>query len=367
MFKRLAKQLIQELDSERRLIPVTSLAHTDSFRPLSLVTKEQSRLPWHTRKYSPSPFKLADVLVEGATMEIELKHSAPLLFSANTCHKSGARLNLMIQSAEVDVGGLSLTCLSASPVSVRKSYVDIRDLWRTGMSISILQQLYPKLHFYVVTEAFEIMEPLLIEETAQAGGKGEVNAAEILKIKGLNTRAKKKSMLIPRGTVLAYAVEKLQTYEEELVVFSQQLPATLVSSLTYDAFQDELGSSLAGISQDTERTENQDLWGPVNNICSSVQDLDYLLETTLEKKKMAQQLEMMDGVLEWILFVDEGSNFTDCSLTNEEDDLTNEMLQICRLGLETEKDSITCLWNSEAHLELAALYSSLYALQILTR
>ncbi|XP_053218238.1 pejvakin-like [Podarcis raffonei] len=246
MFKRLTKQLIKELGSDRRLIPVTSQVLTDSFQPLSLVTKEQSRFPWNTRKYSPSPFKLVDVLEKGAEVEIELKHSEPLLFSANICHKSGAKLNLKIQTAAVDIGGLGSACLSSSLVAVRKTYVDTRELWKMVPSLSVLQQLYPKLHFYVVTEAFEIMEPLLIEQTVQAGGKGTVTAAEILTIQGLSTTVKKKAMLIPRGTVLAYAVEKLQTYDEELVLLCQRLQTKLVSSLTYDAFQDELGSSLTG-------------------------------------------------------------------------------------------------------------------------
>nr|XP_034991070.1 gasdermin-C4-like [Zootoca vivipara] len=452
MFKRLTKQLIKELGSERKLIPVSSQVLTDSFQPLSLVTKEQSRFPWNTRKYSPTPFKLVDVLEKGAEVEIELKHSEPLLFSANICHKSGARLNLKIQTATVDIGGLGLACLSSSPIAVRKTYVDIRELWKMVPSLSLLQQLYPKLHLYVVTEAFEIMEPLLIEETVQAGGKGTVTAAEILTIQGLSTTVKKKAMLIPRGTVLAYVVEKLQTYDEELVLLCQQLQTKLVSSLTYDAFQDELGSSLTavqqvkdavkeayeplallsqplrkqllesfevllqdgevastvhsmlelsmagnrvdhsmleslneehrpsvekllwclGISQDTESAKNQDLWGAVNFLCSSIDDLDYemlpLLDTILEKKKMAQQLEMMDGILEWILFGDEGSDFVipHHSLKNEEIHLAIEMLQTCGLDLEAGKDSTVCLWSNEARSELAALYSSLYALQILS-
>lgn len=60
---------------------------------------------------------------------LELKHSEPLLFSANTCHKSGGRLNFKIQSTEVDVGGLALACLNASPVHLRKTYVDPGELW----------------------------------------------------------------------------------------------------------------------------------------------------------------------------------------------------------------------------------------------
>ncbi|XP_053121192.1 gasdermin-D-like [Hemicordylus capensis] len=452
MFKRLAKQLIQELDSDGRLIPMTSLARTNSFRPLSLVTKEQSRWPWHAPKYSPIPFKLSDILQEGATMEIELKHSEQLLISANMYHKSGARLNLKIQSTEVDIGGLGSACLSASPVSVRKTYVDPKELWKIETSLDLIQEIYPKLSFYVVVEVFEIMEPVLIEETVQGGGKGEVAAVEIIKIQGLAVRMKKKCAQIPRGTVFAYVVEKLRSPKEDLTLLFQKTRRKSISSLTYDAFQDDMGSSftavqqvkdtvkeayeplmslsqtlkrllleslgiflqdgdvavtvqsmlelaqtgdsvdrsmleslneelrppvekllsLIGIFEETEKRDNQDLCGPVHFLCSSIDDLDYetlpLLEIVLEKKNAAQQLEMMDSILEWILSGDEGSVFTspDHPLMNEDTELTTEMLQTCGLVSETGKDSITYLWNSKPRSELAALYSSLYALHILS-
>ncbi|XP_062994058.1 gasdermin-C-like [Elgaria multicarinata webbii] len=447
MFKSLAKQLVQELDSDRKLIPVRSLAHSHSFQPLSLVTEEQFRLPWRTRRYSPTAFKLADVLQEGAMMEIELKHSDPILFTINSYHKSGARLTLKIKYAEVDIGGLGCGCLSASPVYVRKTYVDTRELGKTELSLNSIQRITPKLQLYVVTEVFEIMKSLLVDETVQIGGKGEVSAMEILKIQALNVRVKKKSMLIPQGTVIAYGVEKLQAQEED----PGALKRTLFPSLTYDAFQDELGSSLTavqhvkdavkeayeplmylsqalkrhllesfvivlqdrdvastvqsvlelsmagesidhsmlesldeelcssvemllsrlGIFQDTEREENRVLWGPMHFLCSSLDDLDYemlpLLETIVEKKDMGKQLEMMNGVLEWILSGDEGGNFTIPSDSlMDEADLTTELLQNCGLDLEAGKDSITCRWNKEACSELAALYSSLYALAILS-
>ncbi|XP_060639289.2 gasdermin-A3 [Anolis sagrei] len=455
MFKRLAKQLLEELGSDRKLIPVSSLAHSDSFRPLSLVTKEQSRLPWHTRKYFPTPFKLADILQEGATMEIELKHSEPLLFSANTCHKSGARLHLKIHSAQVEISGLGSVCSSASPVYVKKTYVDTRELWTIETSLSIIQQAYPKLHFYIVTEAFEIMEPLLVEETMEAGGKGGVTVAELLHIEGLNARVKKRSMLIPQGTVMAYGVEKLQLLEEDLAFPCPRDQTKLASLLTYNEFQDELGSSLTvlgvqhvkdavkeayepliylsqaskknllesfgiffqdgdiastvqsvldlsmvgnnvdrsileplsedirpsvetllthlGILPETERGESQrDLWEPVHFFCSSIDDLDYeilpLLETIVEKNIVVKLLDMMDGILEWILSGEEGSLFTlpFHSLMDEEAELTVEMLQTCSLDLETGEACVACLWNSKARSELAALYSSLYALKILS-
>lgn len=70
MFKKLAKQLTQELDSDGKLIPVSSLTQNDGFQLLSLVTKKPSRWPWNSRKYSPISFKLTDILQEEAIMEI---------------------------------------------------------------------------------------------------------------------------------------------------------------------------------------------------------------------------------------------------------------------------------------------------------
>lgn len=46
----------------------------------------------------------------------------------------------------------------------------------------MIQQIYPKLQLYGVTEVFEIVEPLWIEQTAHGGGQGEVAAVVILAI-----------------------------------------------------------------------------------------------------------------------------------------------------------------------------------------
>ncbi|XP_070584379.1 gasdermin-D-like [Erythrolamprus reginae] len=451
MFKKLAKQLTQELDSDGKLIPVSSLVQNDGFQLLSLVTKKPYRWPWNSRKYSPISFKLTDILQEEAIMEIELKHSEALLFSANTCQKSEGRLNFKIRSTEVDVGGLALACLNASPVHLQKTYVDPGELWKRDISLSVVQKMYPKLNVYIVTEVLEITEPFLIEETVQAGGKGGVSAVNILNIQGQHKTMKNKSMLIPFGTVMAYGVEKLQICEEDPVYLNQRFQTILDHSLKYDAFQSELGSSLTavqqvqdsvqeayepllhqtqplkknllesfeiflqnrnvstvrsmlelsmagdsadcsmleslnedlrvpvemllsylGIFQDTKRGENQDLWGPVHFFCSSIDELDYemmpLLQTMLEKKQLAKPMEMVEFALERILSGEEGGTFTlpSHSLIEEEVDLNLDMLQICGLDLEVGENSITCQSNNDACSELAALYSSLYALQILS-
>ncbi|KAH0626872.1 hypothetical protein JD844_002147 [Phrynosoma platyrhinos] len=397
MFKRLSKQLIQELDSDGKLIPVTSLAHSDNFRPLSLVTKEHSRLPWHTRKYSPTTFKLTDILQEGATMEIELKHSEPLLFCANTCHKSGARVNLKIHSAQVEISGLGSMCSSASPVYVKKTYVDTRELWTTETSLNIIQQVYPKLHFYIVTEAFEIMDSLLVEETMQVGGKGEVTVAELLQIQtreeDLGVQQVKDAVKEAYEPLIYLSQASKKNLLESFGIFFQDgdIASTVQSVLELSMVGDNVDRSMLeplnedfrpsvemllshlAVFPEMEKGESQrELWGPVHFFCSSIDDLDYemlpLLETIVEKNIMAKQLKMMDSILEWILSGDEGSVFTlpFHSLMDEEADLTAEALQTCGLDLEVREGCITCLWNNKTLSELAALYSSLYALQILS-
>ncbi|KAL8175853.1 UNVERIFIED_CONTAM: hypothetical protein K2H54_010687 [Gekko kuhli] len=258
MFKWLAKQLLQELDPERKLIPLSSPAYAESFQPLSLVKRDNPKKLWGPRKYSPTPFTLANVLQEGATMELELKHSEPLLFSAKTCKKSGAKLNLKIQSVGVDIGGSGATSFSSSPVLVRKTYVDIRDLWKVEISLGLIQKTHPKLQLYVVTQIFEIMEPLLIEETVQGGGKGEVTAVDMVKIQGLDMRMKRKHLQIPRGTVVAYVVEKDLLYQQ------QRQRTKSVSCLTYDRSQCRVGSSLRECHDlvGSLLSESQDEFGP---------------------------------------------------------------------------------------------------------
>ncbi|KAG8139968.1 hypothetical protein E2320_002704 [Naja naja] len=394
MFKKLAKQLTQELDSDGKLIPVSSLAQNDGFQLFSLVTKKPSRWPWNRRKYSPISFKLTDVLQDKAIMEIELKHSEPLLFSANTCHKSGGRLNFKIRSTEVDVGGLALACLNASPVHLQKSYVDSGELWKRDISLSVVQQIYPKLHLYIVTEVLEITEPFLIEESVQAGGKGEVSAVNILKIQGQHKTMKNKSMLIPFGTVMAYGVENLQICEEDSVVYlNQRFQTMLDPSLTYDNIQqvqDAVKGAYEPLLHQTQPLkknllESSEIFVQNRNVSTLELSMAYdnadrsILESLNEEFQVP--VEMLLSYLgifqdakrgetkisgDQILFGEEGGSFTPHSLTEEEVDLNHDMLQTCGMGLEVGENSITCQRDNDACSELAALYSSLYALQILS-
>ncbi|ETE63712.1 hypothetical protein L345_10521, partial [Ophiophagus hannah] len=371
MFKKLAKQLTQELDSDGKLIPVSSLAQNDGFQLLSLVTKKPSRWPWNSRKYSPISFKLTDILQEEAIMEIELKHSEPLLFSANTCHKSGGRLNFKIRSTEVDVGGLALACLNASPVHLQKTCVDTGELWKRDISLSVVQQIYPKLHLYIVTEVLEITEPFLIEESVQAGGKGEVSAVNILKIQGQHKTMKNKSVLIPFGTVMAYGVEKLQISEEDSVYLNQRFQTMLDPSLTYDDVhqaQDAVKGAYEPLLCQTQPLEKNLLESfeiVVQNRNVSTLELSVAYDNAdrsiLEVLNEEFQVPV-EFTWERIPSGEEGGSFTPHSLMEEEVDLNLDMLQICGMGLEVEENSITCQRDNDACSELAALYSSLYAL-----
>ncbi|XP_074915754.1 gasdermin-A3-like [Chelonoidis abingdonii] len=216
MFARVAKQLTQELDSDGRLIPISSLASANHYRLFSLVMKEQSRLPWQPRKYLATPYELTDVFKEGATMDAEVKYDDLLGYSETTDQNAGGKLSLKLQTTEVDFGGSGKSSFSVSQISVRKAYVVEKGPWKIDTSHKFIKEFSgsPRMKLYVVTEAFEIKEPLLIEKTSQGGGKVIITAGEIGGIQGRGKSIKKKMMLIPQGTVLAYVVQPLNIQKE---------------------------------------------------------------------------------------------------------------------------------------------------------
>ncbi|TFK10810.1 histamine N-methyltransferase [Platysternon megacephalum] len=308
----------------------------------------------------------------------------------------------------------------------------------------------PRMKLYVVTEAFEIKEPLLIEKMSQGGGKVMITAGEIGGIQGRGKSIKKKMMLIPQGTVLAYVVQPLNIQKEEDSCANECLQNT-TSSFVSDGFKNESEPSLTAfqevkdtiervceplmsLSQDfrikllgtfksflqdgdvisdvktvlelflaggkpkhsmldsldeiprpqvenllhdlgvfceDQREEAPSLLQPVHFLCSSLEDLDFrvlpLLVTCIEKNMVAKQLALMDGILEWILSSDKERIFSlASSLPEEEKNITAEMMDTCGLIPQTDRPSLTYLWNKEAQSNLTALYAALYALWILS-
>ncbi|XP_065278887.1 gasdermin-A2-like [Emys orbicularis] len=446
MFARAAKQLTKELDSDGRLIPISSLASANSYRPFALVMKEQSRLPWQPRKYLATSYKLTDVFKEGTTMDAEVQYDDVLQYSETTDWQVGGEVSLPFQITEVDVGGSGKSSFSVSQISVRKAYVVEKGQWKIDTSHKFIKEFSGsrRRKLYVVTEAFEIKEPLLIEKMSQGGGKVMITAGEIGRIQGRGKSIKNKTMMIPKDTVLAYVVQPLDIQYEEILCARE-------CSFVFDGFKDLLKPSLTAfqeakdtikgeceplmsLSQDfrikllgtfksflqdgdvisdvktvlelflaggqpkhsmldsldeilrpqvenllhdlgvfceDQREEASSLLQPVHFLCSSLEDLDFrvlpLLVTCIEKNMVAKQLALMDGILEWILSSDKESIFSlASSLTEEEKNITAEMMDTCGLIPQTDRPSLTYPWNKEAKSNLTALYAALYALRILS-
>ncbi|EMP33836.1 Pejvakin [Chelonia mydas] len=181
MFARAAKQLTKELDSDGRLIPISSLASADSYRPFCLVRKKQPWLPLQPPKYLITPYKLTDIFKEGTTMDAEVKYVDLLRYSETTDQKAGGKLSLKLQPTEVDFACSGKSLFSVSPISVRKAYVSKKGQWKIDTSHKFIKEFSgsPGTQLYVVTEAFELKEPLHIQKMSQGGGKVVITAGEI--------------------------------------------------------------------------------------------------------------------------------------------------------------------------------------------
>ncbi|KAM9112800.1 gasdermin-A3-like isoform 2-T4 [Pangshura tecta] len=265
MFARVAKQLTQELDSDRRLIPISSLASADHYRPFSLVMKEQSWLHWPSRKYLATHYKLTDVYKEGTTMNAEVKYDDLLGYSETTEQDGGGKLSLKLQTTGVDFRGSGKSSFSVSQISVRKAYVVEKGQWKIDTSHKFIKEFSssPRMKLYVVTEAFEIKEPLLIEKMSQGEGKVMIAAEEIGGIQGRGKSIKKKTMLIPQGTVLAYVVQPLNIQKERPLYACAGLE-NQKSSFVSDGFKDESEPSL---------TVFQEVKGTIQRECEPLMSL----------------------------------------------------------------------------------------------
>ncbi|XP_019405864.1 PREDICTED: gasdermin-A3-like [Crocodylus porosus] len=452
MFKTLAKQIIQELDSDGRFTAVSSLASANNYKPFCVVRKEQFRLPWQPRKYLTTPYKLQDVAEKETNVEAEVKYDDPFVYDETTKHKAEANLSFDSETTEVDISGSGYSSYSVSQTSVRKAYVVKRVPWKIDMTHQFIQQFSDsqRTELYVVTEAIELMAPLVIKKTIQGRGNVQISAVEMFRIQGRGRSITKKAVMIPKGTVMAYVVEPLNTQKRDFCCHKDKNPKArslflhdgvkneLVSSLTEfqtvkDTVKEEyeqltylsqslklnllenflsflqdgdivstvqtlLEISLAGgepmhsvldsldenlqprvekllqdlgVFHDGERGEAHLLWQPLHFLCSSLEDLDSrmlpLLAACLEQKMVVKQLELMDGVLEWILSSDKGSMFALAFfLAEEELNITIEMLHICGVMPDTSRSSLTCIWNKAAQSNLTALYASLYGFWILS-
>ncbi|XP_077662657.1 pejvakin-like isoform X2 [Eretmochelys imbricata] len=247
MFARAAKQLTKELDSDGRLIPISSLASADNYRPFCLVTKKQPWLPLPPPKYLITPYKLTDIFKEGTTMDAEVKYVDLLQYSETTDQKAGGKLSLKLQPTEVDFACSGKSLFSVSQISVRKAYVVKKGQWKIDMSHKFIKEFSgsPGTQLYVVTEAFELKEPLHIQKTSQGGGKAVIAAGEIGEIQGRGKSIKKKTMTIPQGTVLAYVVQLLNIPKEGTLCkcsLAQKGKFLFVS----DGFKDKSEPSLTG-------------------------------------------------------------------------------------------------------------------------
>ncbi|KAG6929773.1 gasdermin-D [Chelydra serpentina] len=83
---------------------------------------------------------------------------------------------------------------------------------------------------------------------SQGGGKVMIRAGEICEIQGRGKSIKKKMMLIPQGTVLAYVVQPLNIQKERILCPYECLQ-TNKSSFVSDGFKDESEFSLTAFQE----------------------------------------------------------------------------------------------------------------------
>ncbi|XP_030077864.1 gasdermin-A3 [Microcaecilia unicolor] len=211
----MAKTIISELDPGGDLIPVPSVIHSDRFKPLYLLRRRNVTLPlaWRKHKYLNTGFKLTDVLeAEDPGDQIEILHSEPYKITDTVDGMLAANVAVPDQPINIEIKGAAEISRSRSTV-VNKSYVNltalesIKDRRRINMSHTLIKELEEsEQNVYMITETIEAEQ----ESTINISGSLEGSLYFFSKVGIKSKENKKKSISIPKGSVLGFGIQLLK-------------------------------------------------------------------------------------------------------------------------------------------------------------
>nr|XP_033774377.1 gasdermin-A-like isoform X3 [Geotrypetes seraphini] len=211
-FSTMAKSVISELNPNGDLIPVSSVTHSDRLKPLCLLWRRRLTLPlaWRKHKYRNTGFKLTDVMeAENPGDEIEILHSEPYKITDTVDGMVAASVAVPGQPIDIEIKGSAEISRSRSMV-VNKNYVtqttleSLKDKRRINMSHTLIKELKEsEQNVYVITETIEAEQ----EGTINISGSLEGSLSCFFSKVGIKSKEdKKKSISIPKGSVLGFGV-----------------------------------------------------------------------------------------------------------------------------------------------------------------
>ncbi|XP_032934688.1 gasdermin-A3-like [Catharus ustulatus] len=213
MFKKLTKDIINQMDPRKEFVPVESIADNEHFRPLYLlIRKRKSKTIFHPAPYyQRTGFTLHDVLLpgkDGESIEPLLQDSSQFPLTKTSRDQADGGLSISCDPASVDLqGGASFSkAFSVKPQKKSISQQSLEALTKEreiNMDHSFIRQLQrTDINLYVVTEILEASEETVYKEATKKDGGFKAKFHATLCVKG--TSEDKQTIVIPKGCTLAF-------------------------------------------------------------------------------------------------------------------------------------------------------------------
>ncbi|XP_042635849.1 gasdermin-A-like [Catharus ustulatus] len=215
MFKKLTKDIVNQMYPCDEFVPVESIADNEQFRPLCLLKKKRKpKTIFHRAPcYKSTGFTLHDVLLPGEDGEsTECLHQSPsvcqFILKKSSTDEADGGLDISHDPASADLhGGASLSnTFSVKPQKRRISLESLEALRRerkVNMEHSFIQQLQRRdINLYVVTETLEASEETVYKKATKADGG--FKAKFYATFRGKGTREDKQTIVIPKGCTLTF-------------------------------------------------------------------------------------------------------------------------------------------------------------------
>uniref|UniRef100_G3T262 Gasdermin D n=1 Tax=Loxodonta africana TaxID=9785 RepID=G3T262_LOXAF len=234
LFARSTKSLVRELGRKGELLPVDSLNSSPRLHPFCLVRKKHKLHPWSwDTPFIPTDFSLLDVLEPGSPVP-EVSRSEPIHIREKVTAAVTGAMSLSTGLQKVMGSGmvthsstLALQTLRVSP-HTWETLVEKRKLRMPRPSfLRELQSRKERESLYVVTEAMETLQDTTLQSLSKVEGAGQLSFLGPSHFKGQcqSHVAKEKTVIVPRGSVLAYRVLQLVIKEDHWAPMAQEWEA----------------------------------------------------------------------------------------------------------------------------------------------
>uniref|UniRef100_UPI00398F2361 pejvakin-like n=1 Tax=Pristiophorus japonicus TaxID=55135 RepID=UPI00398F2361 len=199
MFPEATRKIVKEIDHDGyTLIPLTSLYHSDSYKPLYLVRKKKSI--FKKTRYLPTSITVPDILKEGPDLDFGLQSSGLSCYTERFIFSVSGSVGASACVAEAGLGASGSVSNTISALHMIKGTISEERLLQVANTRKVDRghNFVKQLHndtVYIISEVVETDKPCSLKRSSSAAGSLSLDMEEELSI--------------PAGTTIAYKVLEL--------------------------------------------------------------------------------------------------------------------------------------------------------------